>query len=237
MIIADKDKINNNYIAQDYFNKLAHLSSREILKGNVFYPLAGGDLFPAYFADCYGLDKFYKHSSYDIDKFKKDVVENNFFSRQINNLKGSFIPLMHDFFDYQDYFSQLAKAGGIDVLFIKGLSYWLSTYNLACSGKQCLFTQEDYAAIKIELAPKIEKIIENINNQLINDNGFIVLADFQDMYLTDFILDKLGYELYEDLAPLKFSGDNDALCNFDRKDMLGSFSVKIKNVPLRVFKK
>jgi len=167
-----------------YILRLELLEALKILKGNVFYPSMGNDFFPSYFANVFGTNtktglgssnmKF-EHLRNELLDLEREAIGKGLPYNYMRKKKKLHV-FSNNSFDYESYFPELLERGGIDVLFIKGL-----TDNIILS--------EEKRIVHSEAGDLVLKVI----NDLLNEGGFIVIAHKDDLWLADFIKEKLKY--------------------------------------------
>lgn len=171
----------------EYILRLELLHAMGILERNLLYLSIGDDFFPSYFAKTFGINS---ETGLGIDKItlqelERKAIEQGLPKRYTDKPKDLLV-LKTDNFDYNSYFPQILKAGGADILLIKGLTDWLGSYGSFPEAKG----RKDYSE---GLYKSVRDLVIKIAKEILNEGGFIVIADKDDLWLSDFIMKELGY--------------------------------------------
>ena len=228
----------------DYISRLELLSCMDVFKGKVLYPSMGTDFFPSYFAKTFGIniektDIGEKGTGIgvtgqkDIPELEEEALVEGLPERYKNKPKQYRIFTANNF-DHEAYFPEVLKEGGVDVLFIKGLTRWISYYKSFPGGE--FFKNLDWE-FKKKLRSSIKDLIFKIDEELIKEGGFIVIAQDNDLWLKDFILGDLGYTDFLDTPGYErirkvFYGDVNEF-----KYYFGKVDTVLGKVPIRVYQK
>lgn len=180
----------------DLILRLELLHAIEVLKGNLLYLSIGNDYFTSYFTRTFGINnkRGLGVTIEDIQQLEDKAIELGLpgdYKGRPRNIKifGEI-----DNFDYRSYFPEILNEGGIDVLFIKGLTDWIERYKSFPGGESFDLSDElEEEKFYISLRNNIRTLVARINKDLLNEGGFIVIAHKDDLWLSDFIMEELGH--------------------------------------------
>ncbi|MDP3790477.1 MAG: GNAT family N-acetyltransferase [Candidatus Omnitrophota bacterium] len=203
----------------DYELRLRLLYHMGILRGNLLYPLMGDDCIPAYFTATFGINYYTGiGKTKDIEAAEKALLKNGLPPAYKGRPKDLTVMPVNAF-DRGVYFPALTKKGGIDTVLVKGLTSWSMTYEGRRSNKD------------------IWELVEKIGNNLLRPGGCIIIADEKDLWLAQYLEEKLGYE--DLLAGQGHQRIKQALNNecASYEAYLGDMFTIFGRVPIRVLRK
>ncbi|HQP11152.1 MAG TPA: tetratricopeptide repeat protein, partial [Candidatus Omnitrophota bacterium] len=160
-----------------------------ILKGNLLYFMLGNDYFPSYFATTFGTN--YNHALRGETAIGKllDELENKAIAEGLPvSYRGREKRIkIYDGnqYDTPAYFSDIQARGGVDVILVKGMTA--------------------YSRMRVEDTPRLEgmnegRVERNIEallrtavSQLLRDDGFVILAHPEDLWLEKSLVEESGF--------------------------------------------
>ena len=235
----------NNYanLIPNWISRLEVLNFIEVLKGNLLYFSWGNDYFPSYtrFSTMtFGLNvkRGIGITVKDIRLLEKEAI-NRGLPKMYWHMEKRYKMLTKNNFDCESYFPKIKRAGGVNVLLIKGLTPWVEqdkTFPGAESFKWAKSAQK--IEFEKQLSSSIKDLIKKTSEELLKNGGFIIVAhERDDSLLSDFIMKELGYTDY--LAQPAFKKVRDVLST--GKSIQSRFyenvALVLGKVPIRVFQK
>ncbi|MFA7114898.1 MAG: EamA family transporter, partial [Candidatus Omnitrophota bacterium] len=159
----------------DYLIRLEFLSSIGVLKGNVVYPMGGNDFFPAYFSRVFSIDHARVLRRYPVPRLKEEAVSMGLPER-FEGEYTDFSILQTNLFDQTTYFPFLQREGGMDILFVKGVTDFLRAQYTYPGARLDLFG--------LKLKRVLSELFKNMCCEVLKPGGFVVIADKKDLWLS-----------------------------------------------------
>lgn len=234
----------NRPFALQYIARLQALHNLGVLKGRVFYPVIGKDLFPAFFAEVIGIDAYRGTGIAEselIARTERKILIGLELSRVLAQKQCRLKIISANIFHEEHYVPEIQASGQIDVLYLKGLKHWVEFYVSFPGGGLKFSRYKDAAVFDAELDRCVRGFVRSMAEKLLKPGGFIVLADNEDMGYIGYIVKELGFADYLDsLGPspekdLLFSGSAGRECFLS--GTADSVSVSLGEIPMRILKK
>ncbi len=240
--IMENIKTDKNEPIYDYVLRLELLHALGILKGILLYPVMGNDYLTSYFTMSFGLNT---KNGLGVTEMDTKLLENEAISlglpKKYEGKQKNWKVFNKNSFDYDAYFPEIEKAGGVDVLFIKGLTKSLE-FDKSFPGAEYFasFTGSDEKRsreLEKRLHDSIKDLIARISQDILNEGGVVIIADEQDLWLADFIAKELGF--LDLLSSSKYRAVRELLSKDTSSSMtyLEQYRLIIGKVPIRIFKK
>ncbi|MDP8229957.1 MAG: hypothetical protein P9L93_02520 [Candidatus Gorgyraea atricola] len=231
---------NYDNLIPNWISRLEVLNFIEVLKGNLLYFSWGNDYFPSYFTMTFGLNV---KNGIGVTVKNMQLLEKEAIGRGLPkmywNMKKKYKVFTRNNFSYKSYFPKIKKAGGVDVLLIKGLTAWAEHHKAFPDAELFKWSKSaQKTEFEKRLNSSIKDLIKKTSEELLKSGGFIIVAhERDDLLLSDFIMKELGYLDY--LAQPTFKKVRDVLST--GKSIQSRFyddvALVLGKVPIRVFQK
>lgn len=231
----------------DYLLILKLFHAKGVLKGKSLYFSIGNDYLLSYFTRTFGTNSGKGLKSdpdnpaqlvEDIAKLEEELLSRTDLPKDYKAKPKNIEIFNCNNFDYKSYFPEISKEGGINVLFIKGLTEWIIEYSSFPGAGHFSYHDKYTDKVRKTARSKIRGLIIKTAKKLLNEGGFIFIASANDLWIAEIIKEELGYldlleqPEYEEIKKvLKYD-----VCEY--QDYLGD-AVKLVSgrVPIRVFQK
>ena len=179
----------DRYAIEQYLLVLELLHTIGVIKGNLLYLCIGNDYFPSYFAEkTFGLNSITGLGfGMDLSQLEEEAIKIGLPESYRKKEKRLEI-IQANIFNCNAYFSNVLRQGGVDVLLVKGLTHWVTHY---ASYPGAGGSKVDGDSKQAQL--HIQQLISKINDELMKDSSFVIIAHEEDMWLYDFLQEYLGY--------------------------------------------
>ena len=226
----------------DYMLRLELLHALGILKGILLYPCMGNDYLTSYLTMSLGLNT--KNglgvTQKDTQHLEDEAIQLGL-PEQYKGKQKNWKIFNKNSFDYEAYFPEIKKVGGVDVLFIKGLTLSME-FDKSFPGAEGFASfsgsdQEKIQKFQKKLHDSIKDLIVKISQDMLNDGGLVVIADERDLWLADFIAKELGF--LDLLSDPQYRSVSELLSKDVASSVtyLGQYRLFFGKVPIKIFKK
>lgn len=231
-------------LAQSYIARLEALHKLGVLQGRVLYPCMGTDIFPAYYADCFGINAYTgigisRHC--DVNYLERVIFNELGFWSRLKGKRKEIRIFQANVFMPERYVPEIGRQGGVDVLYVKGLEQWVRFYSSFPGGGTQYPKYADKDAYEHALKNNIRNLIGSLADTALKPGGFIVIADQHDLELVSSIAMELGFTDF--LAGMKegaekallLSGEKGKICFLG--GLRDNINITLGEIPVRIFQK